>query len=178
VRRPPPVHWTRAELPALRDDQRKALEAWEAAGRRGQIIMPTGTGKTVVALAAMHRAAVATLVVAPIRDLMCQWHRRIRQTLGFDAGILGDGRGIGVLQPAGDGHMRSETRHEDESIQSPTRKRGEATIKSRKIDTSKSRKKALRCLSRETAPTRPGVDGVRPRLPSATAVRGLTRPGT
>ncbi len=54
--------------------------------------MPTGTGKTVVALAAMTRCSLATLVVAPIRDLMYQWHRRISQTLGFNAGILGDGR--------------------------------------------------------------------------------------
>ena len=41
---------------------------------------------------AMARCAMATLVVAPIRDLMYQWHRRIGQVLGFDAGILGDGR--------------------------------------------------------------------------------------
>ncbi len=54
--------------------------------------MPTGTGKTVVGLAALARCAMAALVVAPIRDLMYQWHRRIRQGLGFNAGILGDGR--------------------------------------------------------------------------------------
>ena len=54
--------------------------------------MPTGTGKTVVALAAMAEVKAATLVVAPIRDLMYQWHREIVQTLGYDAGIVGDGR--------------------------------------------------------------------------------------
>lgn len=68
------------------------MAAWEEVGRRGQIIMPTGTGKTIVALAAMARCEVATLVVAPIRDLMYQWHRCIKQVLGFNAGILGDGR--------------------------------------------------------------------------------------
>jgi superfamily II DNA or RNA helicase len=33
---------------------------------------------------------VATLVVAPVRDLMYQWHRRILAGLGYDAGIIGD----------------------------------------------------------------------------------------
>jgi superfamily II DNA or RNA helicase len=36
--------------------------------------MPTGTGKTEVALSIMKQTEAATLVVAPIRDLMYQWH--------------------------------------------------------------------------------------------------------
>jgi superfamily II DNA or RNA helicase len=59
--------------------------------------MPTGTGKTEVALAAMERCRVATLVVAPVRDLMYQWHQRIAARLGYDAGIVGDS--IRNLQP-------------------------------------------------------------------------------
>lgn len=89
---PQVMHWPRVELPQLRGDQYAAWDAWEQAGRRGQIIMPTGTGKTVIALAAMARCSVSTLVVAPIRDLMYQWQRRIEQALGFNAGVLGDGR--------------------------------------------------------------------------------------
>jgi superfamily II DNA or RNA helicase len=53
--------------------------------------MPTGTGKTEVALSIMKETAVSTLIVAPVRDLMYQWHRRILQGLGYDAGIVGDG---------------------------------------------------------------------------------------
>ena len=53
---------------------------------------PTGTGKTEIALSIIARHRVSTLVVAPLRDLMYQWQRRIRQGLGFDAGVLGDGR--------------------------------------------------------------------------------------
>jgi superfamily II DNA or RNA helicase len=87
---PPPVHWPAVNLPDLRPEQREALAAWRAAGRRGQVIMPTGTGKTEVALAAMAETGAATLVVAPIRDLMYQWHRRILKGLGYDAGIVGD----------------------------------------------------------------------------------------
>jgi superfamily II DNA or RNA helicase len=52
--------------------------------------MPTGTGKTEVALAVMAETRTATLVVAPVRDLMYQWHRRILRGLGYNAGIVGD----------------------------------------------------------------------------------------
>lgn len=97
VRRPPRVSWPQAPTAVLRPDQAQALAAWEQAGRRGVVVMPTGTGKTEVALAAMHRCGVATLVVAPVRDLMHQWHRRILRTLGIDAGIVGDS--IHNLQP-------------------------------------------------------------------------------
>jgi superfamily II DNA or RNA helicase len=77
-------------LPKPREEQAEALAAWNASGRRGQIIMPTGTGKTEVALAAMAEVQTATLVVAPVRDLMYQWHRRILAAFGYDAGIVGD----------------------------------------------------------------------------------------
>jgi len=84
-----PVHWPKTEILPLRDEQRTAVAAWTNS-RRGCVVMPTGTGKTEVALAIMARAPVATLVVAPVRDLMYQWHRRIQAALGCDAGIIGD----------------------------------------------------------------------------------------
>src|SRR3990172_5047465 len=89
ARRPPPP---RPALPPLRPDQEAAVLAWEQAGRRGVIVKPTGTGKTEIALSIIARHRVSALVVAPLRDLMYQWQRRIRQGLGFDAGVLGDGR--------------------------------------------------------------------------------------
>ena len=90
VPRPVKLGWPNAQLPPLRPDQQEALVAWRDSGGRGQIIMPTGTGKTEVALAAMRECGVATLVVAPVRDLMYQWQHRILRRLGFDAGIVGD----------------------------------------------------------------------------------------
>jgi len=87
---PPPT--LRPALPPLRADQRAAIEAWERAGGRGVIVKPTGTGKTEIALEIIARHAAPALVVAPLRDLMYQWQRRIRTGLGFDAGVLGDGR--------------------------------------------------------------------------------------
>jgi len=83
------VQWPRVEIHRLRAEQKAAVEAWTA-GSGGLIVMPTGTGKTEVALSIMARTAVSTLVVAPVRDLMYQWHRRILAGLGYDAGIVGD----------------------------------------------------------------------------------------
>ena len=91
VQEPCNVNLPKVTLPKLRSNQIEALEAWSKAHYRGQIIMPTGTGKTEVALAAMARTKIATLIVAPVRDLMYQWHRRILAAFDYDAGIVGDG---------------------------------------------------------------------------------------
>lgn len=91
VLRAPGVDWPAFRLPPLRADQRAALDAWEAGGRRGLVVMPTGTGKTEVALAAMAGARCSTLVVAPVRELVRQWQRRIRSGLGLAPGVIGDG---------------------------------------------------------------------------------------
>jgi len=90
VAKPVGIIWPKIQIPKLRPEQSEALQAWIQAGRRGQIIMPTGTGKTEIALAAMAEVKIATLVVAPVRDLMYQWHRRISKAFGYDAGIVGD----------------------------------------------------------------------------------------
>jgi len=82
----------RPALPPLRPDQQAAVEAWEQGGCRGVVVKPTGTGKTEIALAIVARHQAPTLVVAPLRDLMYQWQRRIRKGIGFEAGVLGDGR--------------------------------------------------------------------------------------
>jgi len=87
-----PCPLLRPHLPRLRADQEAAIEAWERAGCRGVIVKPTGTGKTEIALAVIARHRVSALIVTPLRDLMYQWQRRLRQALGVEAGVLGDGR--------------------------------------------------------------------------------------
>ena len=84
-----PVRWPQVKIHRLRPEQEEAVAAWNAT-RRACIVMPTGTGKTEVALSVMAETAQSTLVVAPVRDLMYQWHRRILEGLGYDAGIIGD----------------------------------------------------------------------------------------
>ena len=84
------VRWKAEELHELRPEQLQAVDAWMKAGQAGCVVMPTGTGKTEVALSIMQQTKVATLVVSPVRDLMYQWHRRILRCLSYDAGIIGD----------------------------------------------------------------------------------------
>jgi superfamily II DNA or RNA helicase len=75
----------------LRPYQEAALAAWDIAGRRGTAVLPTGSGKTRLAIAAMARANVPTLCLVPTRVLLDQWARSIREILGFEPGRLGDG---------------------------------------------------------------------------------------
>ncbi len=83
------VRWREHRIHPLRPEQEAARRAWLET-RRGTVVMPTGTGKTEVALSILEETAVSTLIVAPVRDLMYQWHRRILRSLGVDAGIIGD----------------------------------------------------------------------------------------
>ncbi|MBX3420365.1 MAG: DEAD/DEAH box helicase family protein [Pirellulaceae bacterium] len=82
--------WSVNNLPPLKAPQQMAVDAFTAAGQRGVVVMPTGTGKTVVGLFIARKLAMSTLVIAPIRDQMYQWHRRIRDYFDDDAGIIGD----------------------------------------------------------------------------------------
>ena len=56
------VAWSKNNLPTLRTQQQQAVEAFVAANHRGVVVMPTGTGKTVVALA-IARAAGRVLLI-------------------------------------------------------------------------------------------------------------------
>lgn len=85
------VKWPANRLPKLRAEQSEAVSSWMKE-RRGCVVMATGTGKTEVAMSIMARLGVSTLVVAPVRDLMYQWERRVRDRLGYECGIIGDSR--------------------------------------------------------------------------------------
>jgi superfamily II DNA or RNA helicase len=78
-------------LPALRWYQRDALSAWRDAGDRGVVALPTGAGKTLVAVAAMAALSVSTLILVPTRILLDQWLRVLDATWPYPAGRLGDG---------------------------------------------------------------------------------------
>ena len=65
----------------LRDYQKKALGNWIAANMRGCIVLPTGSGKTAIAIKAIEKANTSTLVVVPTIDLMEQWTTTIKNHL-------------------------------------------------------------------------------------------------
>ncbi len=58
---------------SLRDYQQRALDNWLRAGLRGCVVLPTGSGKTIVGIKAIEKANTASLVVVPTLDLMDQW---------------------------------------------------------------------------------------------------------
>ncbi len=51
----------------------------------------TGSGKTIMALAVIARRRQPTLILVHSKELMYQWQARIRQFLGVEAGLAGDG---------------------------------------------------------------------------------------
>ena len=88
----PTEHLEEREAIALRPYQQRALEAWASAGHRGVVVLPTGAGKTILALKAMEVLQVSTLIVAPTLPLLDQWARFISRFFGVEPGILGGGR--------------------------------------------------------------------------------------
>lgn len=87
-----------AELPAgalvhrePRPYQAEALEAWKKGGARGVVVLPTGAGKTQLAMMAIDDRRRSTLVVAPTLDLVRQWYDVLRATFGVAVGVVGGG---------------------------------------------------------------------------------------
>lgn len=78
----------------LWDYQKEALEAWKNADRRGVVVLPTGAGKTMIALKAIEDAGTSTLVVVPTLVLVEQWKERLEKTFGERVGIVGGGKDI------------------------------------------------------------------------------------
>jgi superfamily II DNA or RNA helicase len=76
---------------ALRPYQEAALSAWELGQRRGVVALPTGSGKTRLALAAMHRTRLSALCLVPTRVLLDQWLREISGLYRDPVGCYGDG---------------------------------------------------------------------------------------
>ncbi|MFB6167280.1 MAG: DEAD/DEAH box helicase [Haloferacaceae archaeon] len=75
----------------LRPYQRAALDAWRDAGERGVVELPTGSGKTVIAVVAAAELGTATLVVAPTVDLVTQWRQELTTEFDVPVGQLGGG---------------------------------------------------------------------------------------
>ena len=83
----------------LRDYQQAALDAWRrgdgnggtAPAERGVLELPTGSGKTVIGIAAMEALATPTLVVVPTIDLLTQWRDELIGEFDRSIGQLGGG---------------------------------------------------------------------------------------
>ena len=90
---PSPASWSGPPLFAW---QHEALAAWHARNRRGVIEAVTGTGKTMVGVAAADeeiRNGGQVLVLVPSRDLLYQWQSVLRSVLPSTSrvALVGDG---------------------------------------------------------------------------------------
>jgi superfamily II DNA or RNA helicase len=75
--------------------QEEAVAAWSRHDGRGLVVLPTGAGKTVVALTIAARLGLRTLVVVPTIDLLHQWRTGLSERLGYpldEVGAVGGGK--------------------------------------------------------------------------------------
>ena len=76
---------------ALRPHQEQALTAWKKNECRGVAALPTGSGKTILAVHAIAEVRRSAFVMVPTIDLMIQWVRVLERFFGSPIGMLGGG---------------------------------------------------------------------------------------
>lgn len=69
--------------------QREAVDAWQAAGSRGVVVLPTGAGKTLVALLAIASLNTETLICVPTLDLLSQWRTSLLSNTSLEPNDVG-----------------------------------------------------------------------------------------
>jgi superfamily II DNA or RNA helicase len=67
--------------------QSEALQQWQEGDRWGSVVLPTGAGKTFLALQAIAACAVSTLVVVPTLDLLHQWYAILENAFQTTVGV-------------------------------------------------------------------------------------------
>ncbi len=112
IARPPrPIAEAWSEV-GLRTYQEAALSAWQLGRRRGVVALPTGSGKTRVALAAIKQTGLGALCLVPTRVLLDQWFREISAVYQGPVGCYGDG--VRRLAPLTVATYESAYRHMDQ----------------------------------------------------------------
>jgi superfamily II DNA or RNA helicase len=71
--------------------QLQAIDEWRRAERCGTIILPTGSGKSLVAQMAIEQIKRSTLIVVPTIDLMNQWYDLLLSSFQAETGLIGGG---------------------------------------------------------------------------------------
>jgi superfamily II DNA or RNA helicase len=70
--------------------QQAALDAW-LIEKRGVVVLPTGAGKTMLAILALSRVNRPALVVVPTLSLMYQWRKELLRFFDTPVGLIGGG---------------------------------------------------------------------------------------
>ena len=71
--------------------QQEALDAWLAGRGRGVVVLPTGAGKSHMALMALDARRRSALFIAPTLDLVRQWYDLLQVNFGVPVGVVGGG---------------------------------------------------------------------------------------
>ncbi len=84
---------------APRDAQLEAVSRWMAAGQRGTVVLPTGAGKTLVALLAIRGTGVNACIIVPTRALVTQWFTQLADAFGAEhvGAFYGDEKEVRAL---------------------------------------------------------------------------------
>jgi superfamily II DNA or RNA helicase len=82
---------TERDARALRPYQTQAIDSWLTAKKRGVVVLPTGAGKSYVALKCILACQRSTLILAPTIDLVQQWASDLEARLGCAIGRYGGG---------------------------------------------------------------------------------------
>jgi superfamily II DNA or RNA helicase len=75
----------------LRPYQEAAVSAWGLGQRRGIVALPTGSGKTRLAIEVIRRTGLSALCLVPTRILLDQWARELSSVYAGAVGRYGDG---------------------------------------------------------------------------------------
>jgi superfamily II DNA or RNA helicase len=87
VRRWRTLNYTLSDARAPHDYQLQALESWEQADRRGCVVLPTGAGKSLIAVHAIQAVNRSAVVVAPSQNLLHQWYSILRNFFSTEVGV-------------------------------------------------------------------------------------------
>jgi superfamily II DNA or RNA helicase len=74
-----------------REHQQQALNAWREENCRGVVSMPTGSGKSYLAVMAIELLQRPTIVIVPTIDLLQQWASVLEKFFQVEIGMLGGG---------------------------------------------------------------------------------------
>ena len=86
-----PGLWELKEKITPRPHQKNALALWLQAGGRGVAALPTGSGKTILAVLAIHEIRRPALILVPTIDLLAQWAETLTRFFARPVGMLGGG---------------------------------------------------------------------------------------
>lgn len=79
------------KTPTPFEHQTASLESW-LKSKWGMVVLPTGAGKTFLAILAMQKIQRSTLVLVPTLDLLHQWHQQLEDWFVEPIGQIGGGQ--------------------------------------------------------------------------------------